>query len=161
VRRLSTLLAAAALLAGCGGDDEPAATATQAETAPAPAATEPTPTVNPEAQPQEAPPPTIRLDAPSDGDQYLEGSTDSRADFKCRNAETCEATAQRDGGDAVRVEDGGKLPTDAGTYTFVVTARGPGGDAEQSAAYEVPDLPGDGGSGKDTKPPPNLPEAGP
>jgi hypothetical protein len=161
VRRLAIALAALAL-AGCGGENEPAAPtaaqtapATTAETAPAPPETSPTVTTPAE-------PPTVRLLAPSDGDQYLEGSTDSRADFKCRGASSCEASVQRvDGGAPAPIEDGDRLPTDPGSYRFVVVAGGPGGEARAEATYEVPDLPGDGGSGKDTKPPPNLPEAGP
>jgi hypothetical protein len=160
-RTFIALVAAAALVAGCG-DDEPAGP-TVAETAPtAPAETAPAPTESTPSVTTPAEPPTVRLDAPSDGDQYLEGSTDSRADFKCRGASSCEATVQRvDGGDPVPIEDGSKLPTDPGSYRVVVVASGPGGEARAEATYEVPDLPGDGGSRKDTKPPPNLPEAGP
>ena len=161
MRRASIALAALAL-AGCGNDDE-AAAPTQAQTAPAttaetaPAPTESAPTVTTPAEP-----PTVRLLAPSDGDQYLEGSTDSRADFKCRGASSCEATVQPvDAGEPKPIKDGDPLPTDAGSYRVVVVASGPGGEARAEATYEVPDLPGDGGAGKDTKPPPNLPEAGP
>lgn len=161
MRRASIALTVLAV-AGCGGDDEAAAPTmvqtappTTAETAPAP--TESTPTVTTPAEP-----PTVRLLAPSDGDQYLEGSTDSRADFRCPGASSCEATVQPvDGGEPVPIEDGDRLPTDPGSYRVVVTATGPGGEARAEAVYEVPDLPGDGGAGRDTKPPKNLPEAGP
>jgi hypothetical protein len=169
VRRTATLLAATALvLPACGGDgndDEP--TPTGAQTTPATVPTVPTatgpqsPTIStPEAN--EPTVPTINLEAPRDGDQYLEGSSDSLADFKCRNAASCRATVQQQGGAPSAIKNGGALPTEPGTYTFVVTAAGNTGEkTEESATYEVPDLPGDGGAGKDTKPPKDLPEAGP
>jgi hypothetical protein len=167
VRKSATLLAAAALTLTACGDNDSKPTTTGAQTTPATVPTAPTatapqsPTIStPEANEPTAP--TINLEAPRDGDQYLEGSSDSLADFKCTNAESCTATVRQPGDAPTAIKNGGALPTEPGTYTFVVTATGSTGEkAEESATYEVPDLPGDGGSGKDTKPPKNLPEAGP
>jgi hypothetical protein len=160
--RRSIALIATLALAGCGGGDDEAATSTPATTS-APATTA-APTVPTATTPPDAPgakPPEISLKAPSDGDEYLEGS-DALVEFECRNATDCKATVAREGHPGGAIGDGDALPTKPGTYTVVVSASGEGGQsAEASATYTVPDIPGDGGSGGDTQLPPGTPEGGP
>jgi hypothetical protein len=147
-------------LAGCGGNDNPQPTPTVAATVatatvPPPAETTAIPPTETTAPGGGAGSPSVSLEAPRDGDEYLEGS-DARADFKCRNAPDCRAAVAREGEPASPIEDGGKLPTGPGTYRFTVSA----GEATASATYKVPDIPGNGG-GDSQELPPGTPEGGP
>jgi hypothetical protein len=165
-RPSSAAAALVLLLAGCGGSDESSSTtpppsvpaaATAPATATTPPGVPPTETAAPGAG---ATAPTISLDSPRDGDQFLEGS-DARADFECHNATDCAAGIARKGEASYQVKDGDRLPTKPGTYRFVVAATGPGDQTvTATATYTVPDVPGNGGGG-DQQLPPGTPEGGP
>jgi hypothetical protein len=154
----AALAAVVLLLAGCGGDDQPASTGASTPPA-ATAVTAPpgtTPTTASTTRTTSAPAATVTLSAPRNGDQYLEGS-DARARYKCAHASSCEGAVTRAGGRSQPVKSGGRLPTEPGKYTFVVTA---GQTAKATAQYDVVHVPGGGGGG-DTQLPPGTPEGGP